>query len=65
MNSADVGCVLFVVAAVAVLGFYVLAAVREVRAWRSTDRAIHRLRRQRALGATEKITGEVIAERRR
>lgn len=39
--------------------------IEEGRAWWRTDRAIERIARQRALGLRERITGDVIAERRR
>ncbi len=69
MNSADVGSVLVVLAAVAVLGWFARACWRDVRGIRTTASACERIGRQTRvqspLGMRERLTGEQIAERRR
>lgn len=68
MNSADVGVVLFVLAAVAVLIWFALSVWRDVRGIRTTASACARIGRrtrlaQAPLGRSGKIHGYEITER--
>jgi len=54
--------------AAGMLGFFlwtVREGFREMRAWQRTHNRIAQMERQQALGARERITGEMIATRRR